>query len=170
MKTINVITGTTSKAGWLARYLALVLAAVTVAFGPQRVWATDTVPFKGRGAGAIVSSIPDPGGALLTVLTDGYATCLGQFSREEVVVLDPVAGTAVGTLVFTAANGDQLFADVAAQFTSPTTVAGTYTFTGGTGRFANATGHADALVSIPDGVHFTVEFSGSISSAGANKK
>ena len=170
MKTTNVITTTTSRAGLPARYLALLLAAVTVAFGPQRLGAADAVPFKGSAEGAIVSSIPDPGGLLLTVLADGYATHLGKFSREEVVVLNPVAGTAVGTLVFTAANGGQLFGAVAAHFTSPTTVVATYTFTGGTGRFANATGQADAFVSIPDGVHFTVEFSGRVSSVGANKK
>lgn len=166
MKTTNTITTTTSKAGLLARSLTLLLVAVTMGFGPQRVWATDTVPFKGNAQGAIVSAVPDPGGVLVRVLAEGHATHLGKFSREEVLVLNPIAGSAVGTIVFTAANGDQLSGTVAAQFTSPTTLVGTYTFTGGTGRFADATGEAQASLSTPDGVHFTVEFDGSVSSVG----
>ena len=170
MKTTNATTTTISKAGLLARFLALLLAAATVAFGPQRLGATDTVPFKGNAEGAIVSSTPVPEGVLLRTLARGHATQLGRFTREEMVVLNPSTGTITGTLVFTAANGDRLVGAVAAQFTSPTTVVGTITFTGGTGRFENATGDADALVSTADGVHFTVEFDGSVSSVGANKK
>ena len=49
-----------------------------------------------------------------------------------------------GTATFTAANGDTLFATVAGQATrtSPTTlsIVEVYTITGGTGRFADATG------------------------------
>lgn len=168
MKT-NVITITTSKAGLLARYLALLLAAATVAFGSRPVWATDAVPLKGRAEGAIVSSAPDPAGVLLRTFAEGYATQLGRFTREEILILNPVAGSITGTIVFTAANGDQLSGLVAAQFTSATTVIGTVTLTGGTGRFANATGAADAAVTTPDGVHFSVEFAGSVSSVGASK-
>jgi len=169
MKTINEIITPALKAGLRARFLAMLLAAVTVGFGAQRVWATDTVPFKGSAEGAIVSATPEPGGVRLRVLADGQATHLGKFSREEVLLLNPNTGTASGTIVFTAANGDQLHGTVAAQFTSPTTVVGTYTFTGGTGRFANATGDAGASLSTPDGVQFSVEFDGSVSSVGVNK-
>ena len=158
----------TLKTGLLAKCLTL-LAAITVGFGPLQVWSTDTVPLKGSAAGGIVNATPSPGGVLLTVLAEGHATQLGKFSREEQLVLNPATGTAAGTIVFTAANGDQLFGLVVAQFTSPTTLVATYTFTGGTGRFANATGEAEASLSTPDGIHFTVEFAGSISSVGANK-
>ena len=170
MKTTNDITATRSKAGRRAKYLALLLAAVTAAFAPQWVRAADTVPFKGNAEGAIVNATPDPGGLVVTVVADGYATHLGKFSREELLLLNPNTGTAAGTIVFTAASGDQLFGTVTAQFTSATTVVATYTFTGGTGRFANATGEADAFLSTPDGVHFSVEFHGTVSSVGANKK
>ena len=168
MKTTNV-TVTTSKTALLPRYFTLLLAAVALAFGPQSVRGGDSVPFKGSAEGAIVSATPDPGGVLAPTLAEGYATHLGRFTREEVVLLNPVTGTINGTLVFTAANGDQLFGTVAAQFTSPTDVVGTITFTGGTGRFEHATGQTDAILYTPDGTHFSVEFDGSISSAGTNR-
>ena len=159
-----------SKAALLTKYLALLLAAVAVAFVPQSVCAGNSVPFKGNAVGAIVSATPTPAGVVVKTLAEGYATHLGRFTREEDLVLNPTTGSIAGTLVFTAANGDELSALVAAQFTSPTNVVGTMTFTGGTGRFKNATGQADAIVSTPDGIHFTVEFEGSVSSVGANKK
>ena len=154
-----------TKAGLRARYLALLLTALTAAFAPQWASADGDVPFKGSAAGAIVGTTPGPEGVLLTVHAEGRATHLGRFIREEMVLLNPVTGTITGMVVFTAANGDQLIAEAAGQFTSPTTVAGTYTFTGGTGRFENVVGEADFSLSTPDGVHFTVEFEGSL---GAN--
>src|SRR5215212_9430473 len=116
---------TTSKNGLLTKYLVL-LAALTVVLAPHCVRASDSVPFKGSAEGAIVSAAPDPAGLVVRVLADGNATHLGRFSREEVLLLNPGTGTVAGTIVFTAANGDQLFGLVAGQFTSPTTIAGTY--------------------------------------------
>ena len=170
MKTTNVTPLQISKPGLPVQCLALLVAAATVAFAPQRVWANDTVPLKGSAEGAVVSTTPVPEGVLLRTLAGGRATHLGRFTREEMLVLNPSTGTLTGTLVFTAANGDRLSGAVAAQFTSPTTVVGTITFTGGTGRFLNASGEADAIVSTADGVHFAVEFDGRVSSVGANKK
>ena len=163
-------TATKSLTRLLARYRALVLAAVTVAIAPYCGWAGESVPFKGNAAGAIVSATPGPGGLLATVLARGDATQIGQFSREESLVLNPATGTIAGTIVFIAANGDRLLGTVAGQFTSPTTVAGAYAFTGGTGRFSGAVGGADFSLATPDGVNFTVAFDGSVSSVGANKK
>lgn len=145
----------------------LLCCAVAVLISVSFVNAGDSVPFKGSAEGAVVSATPE--GVLRTFAT-GYATHLGQFTREELLVLDPATGTITGTVVFTAANGDQISGSVAAQFTSPTTVVGTITLTGGTGRFVKATGEVDASLSTPDGVHFTVELDGSISSVGSNKK
>ena len=148
----------------------LLLGAVALAVAPQSSWATDQVPFKGRAEGAVTSVLPDPGGVLLTVLTEGKATHLGRFSREEEVLFNPITGTLAGDIVFTAANGDELFGIVAGGFISPTTAIGTYTFTGGTGRFQNASGGADFVGFTSDGIHLTVEFEGTLSSVGANKK
>ena len=116
-------------------------------------------PFKGLAAGAITGITPS--GAVV-IQSTGHATHLGNFTRTEYVFFGP-GGAISGTLVFTAANGDQLAADVSGGFTSPTTLAGTYTFTGGTGRFSDATGTARFTATTPDGVHVSVSFEGSIS-------
>jgi hypothetical protein len=70
-------------------------------------------------------------------------------------------GTFTGDVTFTAANGDQLTADIAGAFTSAVTASGTYTFNGGTGRLENTTGLAYFSVVLLDGGQFTVEFNGS---------
>jgi len=133
-------------------------------------WAGDQVPFKGRGEGTVTNAVPDPGGVVLTVLVNGNSTSLGRFSREETVLFDPNTGSLTGLVVFTAANGDELFATVEGGFISASTATGTYTFTGGTGRFANATGSAEFVVSSPDGIHVSVKFKGTLSSVGSNKR
>jgi hypothetical protein len=148
----------------------LLLAAVMLALAAQPAWAGNQVPFKGRAEGAIASAVPGPTGVVITVLATGNATQLGQFSREETVLLDPGTGTITGHIVFTAANGDQLRCIFAGGFTSPTTAAGTYTFTGGTGRFAHASGAAAFTASTADGTNFSVQFEGALSSVGSSKR
>jgi hypothetical protein len=110
----------------------------------------------------ITSSAPASDGLHLTVAGEGNATHLGRFTHDEnaVVYQD---GTVKSTVVWTAANGDQLFVSGVAQFTSPTTAEGTYTLTGGTGRFRNATGTIDfqAIVA-SDGVHVAITYQGTI--------
>jgi hypothetical protein len=128
------------------------------------------VPFQGSAEGGIVNATPDPGGVVLTVAADGNATHLGKFSREETILFNPGTGVLTGVIVFTAANGDQLFGTVDGGFVSTTEATGSYIFTGGTGRFQNASGEADFFLTTPDGVHFTVEFDGSLSSVGSNKR
>jgi hypothetical protein len=164
---MKTTTTTISKTGQPASYLALLLTAFTLAFAPQWALAAGDVPFKGSAEGAVVSVTPGPEGVVLTVLAEGKATHLGKFTREEVLVLNPVTGAVAGMIIFTAANGDQLIGEVTGQFTSPTTVAGTYTFTGGMGRFEDAAGEVEFSLATPDGTKFTVEFDGSLSSAGA---
>jgi len=121
------------------------------------------VPFRGRAQGAATSVVPGPAGIALAVTAQGTATHLGLFSREEHVVLNPAAGSLSGDFAFTAANGDQLVGTLAGQFVSPSTATGTYTFSGGTGRFASATGTADFVLSTPDGLNFSVIFEGNLS-------
>ena len=154
----------------VSKIIMLLLAAIALAFPAHSTWAKDQVPFQGDAEGAIVGVAPNPDGVVLTVLAEGNATYLGQFSRKETILFNPATGVLTGLIVFTAANGDQLFGTVEGGFVSPTRATGTYTFTGGTGRFKNASGEADFSLSSSDGVHFTVEFDGSLSSVGANKK
>ena len=159
-----------TKSNAVSKMFTLLLTAVALAFPAYSTWANDLVPFQGSAEGAIVGVSPDPAGVVLTVQAEGNATQLGQFSREETILFNPATGTLTGLIVFTAANGDQIFGTVEGGFISASTATGTYTFTGGTGRFLNASGEADFSLSSSDGVHFTVEFGGSLSSVGANKK
>ena len=117
------------------------------------------LPFKGVAEGTVTGVTPS--GAVV-VESMGNATHLGDFTRTEYVFFGP-RGAISGTVVFTAANGDQLSADFSGAFTSPTTAEGTYTFTGGTGRFRDATGTASFTAITPDGIHLDVSFEGSIS-------
>jgi hypothetical protein len=104
----------------------------------------------------------------------GQATHLGRFIYESMVVVDPDDGSAEGTAVITAANGDQLFMQVDGAPTdecvsAPTEVipiCGTFTVTGGTGRFSDASGDADFMGVImldpPGPPHIAVAFAGTI--------
>lgn len=116
-------------------------------------------PFKGQAAGEVTGV--SPAGALVVEAT-GQATHLGDYTRTEFVFLGP-GGTIAGTVVFTAADGDQLEASFTGGFISGDTAVGTYTFTGGTGRFTDADGTASFTATTPDFVHLSVSFEGSIS-------
>ncbi|HET8669175.1 MAG TPA: hypothetical protein VFM05_00715 [Candidatus Saccharimonadales bacterium] len=141
------------------------LQCTDLAAEAKTVWgaaAVEQEPFKGNAEGTIIGVLPGPGGITLSGVAEGNATYLGRFTREEQILLDPLTGTFVGTIVFTAANGDRLLCTLTGRFTSLTDATGTYTFTGGTGRFEHATGGADFVVTLPDGVHYTVEFNGTL--------
>jgi hypothetical protein len=135
-------------------FTAILVFALTASAGDQ-------VPFKGEADEVITGTESLPDGLHITVFTTGQATHLGRFTREASAVLQP-DGVVVGTLVWTAANGDQLFASLEAGFVSPTTAVGTYTFVGGTGRFENASGEADFETVTSDGIHFLLTFEGTI--------
>jgi hypothetical protein len=123
--------------------------------------AGDQVPFKGHADAVVTGAEPAADDLHLTVAATGRATHLGQFTRDESAVVH-ADGTFAGTLVFAAANGDHLSADVEGAFISPTTAVGTYTFTGGTGRFTDASGEADFVGVTSDGIHIALTFEGTI--------
>jgi hypothetical protein len=125
---------------------ALLALALPAAAGQQ-------VPFKGYADDRITSLEPTPdGGIHLTNAATGQATQLGRFTRVGSGDSHP-DGTSEFTIVWTAANGDQLVSDVEVASFSATTITGTYTFTGGTGRFENASGEADFVGVTSDGIH-----------------
>jgi hypothetical protein len=125
--------------------LTLVIMAISVQAGPAA--AGDKLPFKGKFEGALTERIP------LTPPTfhdrfdmTGTATHLGNFDLVEEVVVDfgTVPPTGAGTSTFVAANGDTLVAD-AIGHSSPVEpgvvlITEHAVITGGTGRFAGATG------------------------------
>lgn len=115
-------------------------------------------PFKGSAEGYITAQIP-PNGLFLEM--SGEATHLGHFTREEYAYIG-ADGSVVGTIVFTAANGDELWVEIDGGFTSANDVEGLYIVRGGTGRFQGATGEAAFKAYTPDFVYAEVTFSGTI--------
>ena len=141
--------------------------ALSVMSGFTFALASDQVPFKGNAVEVITGTEPASDGLHINVFSTGQATHLGSFARSATLVLH-ADGEVVGTLDWTAANGDQLFANLVAAFVSPSTARGRYTFTGGTGRFNNTSGEADFEAVTSDGIHFALTFEGTISSPHGN--
>ena len=130
----------------LAR-LTLALLAMLALAGPAAAERQGKqVPFRGRLEGNVTTVTPlTPPFVAVTLEGEGHATHLGHFDVSSSIVANEADGTAVGTYEFTAANGDTLTADYTEYF-APTDVPGVFsdvitaTITGGTGRFAGATG------------------------------
>ena len=124
------------RATLIALGLALTLA------GP--VSAGDQVPFRGTMSGTAAITPLDPPIVSVLLQTSGNATQLGRFTLEAPHVVNQATMTAVGTYVFTAASGATLTATLSgsASMVAPGVLAisETATITGGTGRFAGATG------------------------------
>lgn len=133
------------------------------------------VPFRGRWEGELTARTVTPTSLLLSFDGTGNATHLGRFTVEVRIVLNRTDRTLTGTYEFTAANGDTLTASFTGR--SPLTAPGvpqtsveTATITGGTGRFASASGNftAERVVDLATGMT-TGSFEGTISSPGAGK-
>jgi len=110
--------------------------------------------------------------ALVDGSATGQATHLGRFTVAFPHTVNFVTRAGVGTFTFTAANGDTLTADFTGQ-AQPGPVVSIVehaTITGGTGRFAGATGSftVQRLFDPANGTT-TGSLEGSISSVGAGK-
>jgi hypothetical protein len=106
--------------------------------------ADESAPFKGSYQG-VDTTVPQLLPIVIaTVQAAGSATHLGNFTFTEVATVNIATGLGSGVFVFTAANGDTVFGTITghATFMPPNTlaIAETATITGGTGRFAGATG------------------------------
>jgi hypothetical protein len=140
--------------------------------GIMRSESAHEVPFKGRLEGTVTMTPLAPPFVSVLVEATGNATQLGQFTLEIPHVVNRADRTAVGTYEFTAANGDTLSADFTGKAT-PTATPGilyieeTATITGGTGRFAGATGSftVERLFNTVTGTT-TGSFNGTISAPG----
>ena len=123
-------------------------------------------PFKGTVNAVETGTIVFPTRFLVREGT-GTATYLGRYTEHITMVINLPTLSSTGAATFTAANGDTLTATVAGQATrtSPTTlsIVEVYTITGGTGRFADATGAftLQSTVDQPTGVS-SGTFSGTI--------
>ena len=160
-----------------AASLVLALLAVLGLAGP--VAAGEQVPFKGSFAGVAIQSGVPP---IVSVEVDatGNATHLGQFTLAipHHVDLSTRPRTSFGSYQFVAANGDTLSASFTGQVNpipGGLAAVATATITGGTGRFAGATGgFTDEHVVLVDpatGARTIIgSFEGIISSPGAAGK
>jgi hypothetical protein len=157
--------------------LALAVLAVLCLGGPGT--AGDQVPLKGKLEGSHTAVPVDPSNPLILAVhltASGNATHLGKFTYDfpHIVNRSVVPSTGVGSCTITAANGDQVFADVvgSATLVAPGVLHGVEhaTITGGTGRFANASGSFTIDRVINQITLTTVgSFEGTISSPGASK-
>jgi hypothetical protein len=123
--------------------VGLVVAfAISLAIGAASAVAAET-PFKGTVSAVETGTVVFPTRFLDREGT-GTATYLGRYTVHVTMVINLPTLSSTGAATFTAANGDTLLATVAGQATrtGPTTlsIVEVYTITGGTGRFADATG------------------------------
>ena len=161
-----------SSAASLALGVLTVMAALGLA-GP--VAAEEQVPFRGTLAGMRVSfTLIDPQHAVSEVDATGEATHLGRYELviNATVTLNDLVRTAIGTFQFVAANGDTLTGTISG-ISTPTATPGvnqiveTSIITGGTGRFAGATGGFTTNRLIDTTTLLTIgSFEGTISTTG----
>ena len=155
-----------SAAGVMFAVLAVLGLVSPAAAGKQ-------VPFRGSLDGVVTHTPIDPVFDSVLVDATGNATHLGQFSLDIPHVVNRADRTAIGSYEFTAANGDTVFAEFTG-LARPTAVPGvlyieeTATITGGTGRFAGASG-SFTVERLYDTIAGTTigSFEGTISSPGA---
>jgi hypothetical protein len=130
------------------------------------------VPFTGRLEGTATITPGTPPFLSVSIEGTGNATHLGRFTVEIPHVVNTTNRTSTGTYEFIAANGDTLTAGFTGQatLTAPgvLSIVETATITGGTGRFADATGSFAAERSFNQVTGVTTgSFEGTISSTGA---
>ena len=132
------------------------------------------VPFKGRLEGTATITPGTPPFLSVSLEGTGNATHLGHFTVEIPHVVNASNRTSTGTYEFTAANGDTLIAGFTGQatLTAPglLSIVETGSITGGTGRFADATGSfiVERMFNQVTGLT-TGSFGGTLSSPGAGK-
>ena len=124
--------------------VATTTGAATFAADASSAAATNGVPFKGRLEGTYAGS-GEPPLVSVHVEAQGNATQLGRFTFDSQHVVNFVDLTGAGTAELTAANGDKLTTNLTGIATPQDTpgvffIVETLTITGGTGRFAGATG------------------------------
>ena len=120
-----------------------VLCGITI-FSISAV-AQQELPLKGTLTGVEIDQFEPPNTIVVNGTGSGNATHLGLFTVEYEVTVNLATGAGPASAHFVSANGDSLFCEGYGQATD-TAIPGvvmiteSYTITGGTGRFANATG------------------------------
>ena len=123
-------------------FLALVATTALLASVAVSATAAET-PFKGS-VNAVETGTTVGPTRFLVRDGGGTATHLGKYTEHITMQINLPTRHSMGAATFTAANGDTLTATVEGQATpaSPgvVSIVEVYTITGGTGRFAGATG------------------------------
>ena len=103
---------------------------------------TQSVPFKGNLEGTQTVTPLQPPLGMVSGEAAGTATHLGRFTVEFPHIVNFALGQGEGTYTFRAANGDTLTADFVgqAEVGPVTSIVEEANITGGTGRFAGASG------------------------------
>ena len=157
-------------------YIAVGLMAAATISVTTPALARDEVPFRGIVSGSVISITPlDQCHQLAEAVNGGNATQLGRFTGTSEFVLDVCNLTYVGSYVFTAANGDSISGPFSGSL-MPTNVPGVFDnteiafITGGTGRFAGATGtfNLDGQINLNTGT-FSLPWEGTISTVGSSR-
>jgi hypothetical protein len=125
---------------------SLVVVVLTLCGLAAPATADDQVPFTASGTAVITSVTHLPGG--LTQIdgsVSGTATHLGNFTGPATRIQDQQGNFATTTVFVGANEKNSVFLAISGHFESAggkcvVTSTGTYTVTGGTGAFANATG------------------------------
>jgi hypothetical protein len=123
----------------------VLVAAFVVSLGSVAVIATAAeTPFKGTVNAVETGTVVFPTRFLDREGT-GTATYLGRYTEHITMQINLLTSHSIGAATFTAANGDTLTATVEGQATPASpgvlSIVEVYTITGGTGRFADATGN-----------------------------
>jgi len=159
------------------KLVAAVLTAATL-IGTATA-AKPMAPFKGQSTGVVTTLGFDPDLGIVSTHSEGQgeATHLGSFTVTgdvSVYVFTPT-GIAIGNWTYVTASGDKLFAHmIGSGGGDPLHGIGTFTITGGTGRFRGASGTYQQIItfaavpgSAPVVAYSDVLFNGTISYPGA---
>jgi len=154
------------------------IASVAISFALSVLYASPLLakevctPFKGSSENQAVSAVPiDATHVLVTTVGEGNATHLGHFTFVSPHASGLLDFSINGTQDFTAANGDHVFAELHGALAPVVDSSGhvflvgtvTGTITGGTGRFAGATGSYDFTITFDTATaHSFSEINGTI--------
>lgn len=131
---------------WKGLLLVLVMLGLVAATGFKTELKKDR-PFRAIYQTTVTVLEDEPPLLVLLVMGTGTATHLGQSTLESETTVDEsdIFLELSGSPVFTAANGDLLYTTFTGRGTPESggayTLIREFTITGGTGRFARATGH-----------------------------
>ena len=144
----------------------LTLALLVLVLLADPIGAAKSVPFKGSWTGVTVSADPTNFPVVAVVAEgSGQLTHLGRYFMTSPHTSNVITGETIGDQIFTAANGDTLtaFCEGFPVFNPDdgTVVGGLdCEITGGTGRFAGATGSYEFFLNaspLPGGAGFATE-------------